>query len=75
MGKIVTHRSGYGPFVSYLRRFQKERLPRHSYGTPQKPQHLLYYPKLEPHKQRLKKLEKTAKTTAALYKLIVGATA
>jgi len=75
MGKIVAHRSGHGPFVSYLKRFQKEGLPRHSCGTPQEPQHLSYCPKLEPHRRELKKLEKTAKTTAALYKLMVGATA
>jgi len=37
MGKIVAYRSGHGPFVSYLRRFQKEGLPRHSCGTPQEP--------------------------------------
>jgi len=75
MGKIVAHRSGHRPFVSYLKRFQKKGLPRHSYGTPQKPQHLSYYPKLEPYRRELKKLEKTTKTTVALYKLMVGATA
>jgi len=68
MGRIVAHRTGYGPFVSYLRRFQKEGFFRHSCGTPQEPQHLSYCPKLEPYKRELKRREKTAKTTAALYK-------
>jgi len=75
MSKIVAYWLGHGPFVSYLRRFQKEGLPRHFCGTPQEPQYLSYCPKLEPHRRRLKKLEKSAKTTAALYKLMVGATA
>jgi len=75
MGKIVAHRSGHGPFVSYLRRFQKEGLPKHSCGTPQEPQHLSYCPELEPHRRELRRLEKSAKSTAALYKLIVGPTA
>jgi len=34
MGKIIQYRTGYSPYVSYLRRFGKEETPRYSCGVP-----------------------------------------
>lgn len=34
MGRIIIHRTGYGPFVNYLRRFSKKGTPTYSYNTP-----------------------------------------
>ena len=53
MGKIVQHRTGHGPFVSYLRRFKKEGTPRHHCGTPQEPQHLSYCQELAAHRNQV----------------------
>jgi len=77
MGRIVQHRTGHGPFVSYLRRF-KEGTPRHSCGVPQEPQHLSYCQELAAHRTAVReacragKRKETVLGTKELYGAMVG---
>lgn len=76
MGRVVIHRTGYGPFVSYLRRFGKEGTPVHGCGAPQEPQHLSYCPWLEEYRRKVMRESKKGRTsTTGLYRLMVGAEA
>lgn len=50
IGRIIIYKTGYGPFVSYLQRFGKKGTPTYSYGAPQEPQHISYYPELTGHR-------------------------
>ena len=77
MGKIVQHRTGHGPFVSYLRRFGKEGTPRHHCGTPQEPQHVSYCRELAAHRSRVREAHAAGRrngalTTKGLYEAMVG---
>jgi len=79
MGKIVQHRTGHGPYVSYLRRFGKEGTPVHSCGVPQEPQHLSYCRELAAHRTAVreacragKRRKETVLSTKELYEAMVG---
>ena len=79
MGKIVQHRTGHGPYVSYLRRFGKEGTPVHSCGVPQEPQHLSYCQELAAHRTAVREAcragrrrKETAPGTKELYEAMVG---
>jgi len=76
MGEIVQHRTGHGPFVSYLRRFGKEGTPKHHCGVPQEPQHVSYCRGLAAHRSQVREecrtKKKQALTTEGLYAAMVG---
>ena len=77
MGKIVQYRTGYGPYVSYLRRFGKDGTPRHSCGVPQELQYLSYCRELAAYRTVVleacrSRRKKTALGTKELYEAMVG---
>lgn len=68
---VVSHRTKHGPFISYLRRFNKTGLPLCAYGTPREARHLLYCPLTGPLRSRITKSSK-ARCAGDLYKTLLG---
>lgn len=71
VGAVVAHRTGHGPFVSYLKRFGKPGLPRCLCGSPRDPRHLLYCPLVGGPRKGLARAAK-AGSASALLKAALG---
>ena len=73
LGRIVMHRTGHGPFTSYLRRFGKEGAPLCACGTPRETQHLVYCKLLAPHHEEVLRQERRRHMSAkGLTRLMIG---
>lgn len=70
--EVFTHRTGHGPFVSYLRRFGKEGIPVHECGTPREVQHLSCCRLMAAHRTKMAKSSKARATTKSLFEIMLG---